>query len=225
MLRTFARCLLLLACALAQAAQASPRRSCAFGSELNPRIERRVRVPADAGRRRGPVRRRVLDNARFPAPADQLMADHLRTRYADKRIDLVLTVDSIALRFLLRNHARAFPGVPVVFSGIRTTTLANIALPANFVGVPPGCRAHDPPCARAAARGAWWWPSPALPSWTGCGASFRAAPLPPGVAAGAQRPFCRGARTRARGARPERSHRDGALSRRRGGPDVCRLPS
>jgi hypothetical protein len=78
-----------------------------------------------------------LDNGRFPDAADERRhAEFLRSRYAGKRIDLLISVDPVAVRFLLKFRDEAFPGVPVVFMGVRSATLARLALPADFIGIP-----------------------------------------------------------------------------------------
>jgi PAS domain S-box-containing protein len=55
-----------------------------------------------------------IDRALGPA-GEQRWMNYLRWKYADRSIDLVVTVASPALEFMLRHGARAFPKVPVVF--------------------------------------------------------------------------------------------------------------
>ena len=60
-----------------------------------------------------------LDAKRFPGPARrQRLRKSLRAYIADRRIDLLLTTDNLALDFALAERDSLFPGVPIVFSGI-----------------------------------------------------------------------------------------------------------
>jgi signal transduction histidine kinase/ABC-type uncharacterized transport system substrate-binding protein len=78
-----------------------------------------------------------LDTARFPGPThERQMADYLRTRYSGKRIDLLVAVDSGVVRFLKAHGDDIYPGVPVVYYGVRDSTLRQIDPPGRFVGVP-----------------------------------------------------------------------------------------
>jgi signal transduction histidine kinase len=77
-----------------------------------------------------------LDNARFPGPGhERQLADYMRQRYAGKQIDVVIAVDPSALQFLLKYRQDIYPGVPVVFTAVRGTTLARLQLPPDFIGV------------------------------------------------------------------------------------------
>src|SRR5947209_17137620 len=54
-----------------------------------------------------------LDNSRFgDGEHDRVMAEYLRRRYAGKPIDVVMTVDPAALRFMKRYRDTMFPGTP-----------------------------------------------------------------------------------------------------------------
>jgi C4-dicarboxylate-specific signal transduction histidine kinase len=77
-----------------------------------------------------------LDNARFPGPEhEQRFAEYMRDRYAGKPIDLMVTVDPNALRFLNKYRDLIRPGVPVVFAGVPGRTLERLELPRDFIGV------------------------------------------------------------------------------------------
>ena len=78
-----------------------------------------------------------MDVARFDGPAHAArFAAFLRERYAGRQVDLLMSPDPISLRFLLKHRDALFPGVPVVFFDVRAATLAELALPRDFVGVP-----------------------------------------------------------------------------------------
>jgi signal transduction histidine kinase len=60
-----------------------------------------------------------LESDRVPAgDASQALADYIRRKYRDRRIDLVLAVADPALRFVLDRRAELFPGVPIIYSGV-----------------------------------------------------------------------------------------------------------
>jgi signal transduction histidine kinase len=62
--------------------------------------------------------------------------DFLRSKYEARRPDVIVAAGPQALRFLLENRARLFPGVPVVHEGIQAALIP--PLPPGVVGV-----AHD----------------------------------------------------------------------------------
>jgi signal transduction histidine kinase/ABC-type uncharacterized transport system substrate-binding protein len=62
--------------------------------------------------------------------------DFLRSKYEARRPDVIVAAGPQALRFLLENRARLFPGVPIVHEGIQAASIP--PLPPGVVGV-----AHD----------------------------------------------------------------------------------
>jgi PAS domain S-box-containing protein len=68
---------------------------------------------------------------RYPA----LLREHLRAKYAGKRIDAVVAVMDPALAFVLDHQDTLFPGTPVVFAGVERRTFAGRTLPAHVTGV------------------------------------------------------------------------------------------
>lgn len=71
-----------------------------------------------------------MDVARFAGPAHEArFAASLHERYADRQVDLLLSPDPMALRFLLKHRAAVFPRVPVVFLDFLVATLAQLELP------------------------------------------------------------------------------------------------
>lgn len=77
-----------------------------------------------------------FDFARFPAAEqDANLTQYLRTRYAGRRIDLVMPVSSLSLRFILKHRGSLFPGVPVVYA-VQSAAEVNVAaLPPEVTGV------------------------------------------------------------------------------------------
>ena len=67
-----------------------------------------------------------LDIVRFPELEQQtVVADFLRERYADRRIDAALAIGPASLAFLAERRAELFPDTPIVYGGVRA------------IGVPP----------------------------------------------------------------------------------------
>ena len=66
---------------------------------------------------------------------EKLATDFYRGKYAGLRPDLIVAVMESPLDFLLREADALFPGVPVVFSGIDASTVAEKKLPRNFTGL------------------------------------------------------------------------------------------
>jgi signal transduction histidine kinase len=64
-----------------------------------------------------------------------LLGDHLRAKYANLTIDVVVAVMGPALDFLLQYGGEIFPGTPIVFSGIDRNELGDRPLPAHVTGV------------------------------------------------------------------------------------------
>ena len=63
-----------------------------------------------------------LDIIRFPGAEQQaVVADFLRERYAGRRIDAALVIGPASLAFLAERRAELFPGIPIVYGGVRAT--------------------------------------------------------------------------------------------------------
>ena len=73
-----------------------------------------------------------IDQARFPDEKYQVaLGAFLRSKYQEKRFDLVIAMHDFALQFLTRNRDSVFPGSPIVFfAGVRP-----VARPPNSTGV------------------------------------------------------------------------------------------
>jgi signal transduction histidine kinase/ABC-type uncharacterized transport system substrate-binding protein len=77
-----------------------------------------------------------FDFARFPtAEHDANLTSYLRTRYAGRRIDLVMPVSSLSLRFVLRHREEVFPGVPVVYAVQSAAEIDTATWPVDVTGV------------------------------------------------------------------------------------------
>jgi len=75
-----------------------------------------------------------LDVARFSSPVDrQTQVDFLRRRYADKKLDLVITVGEPALEVVAKRNGQIFPATPILASGASTIA----SLPPTITSVIP----------------------------------------------------------------------------------------
>ena len=77
-----------------------------------------------------------LDFARFSGDLqEKALVGYLQTRYAGRRIDLVVPVAGSALEFALTHREELFPGVPMVFCAMDQRELEPLALPADVTGI------------------------------------------------------------------------------------------
>ncbi|TMB90419.1 MAG: PAS domain S-box protein [Chloroflexi bacterium] len=76
-----------------------------------------------------------LDLAWFPRAQERDIGRALRYKYVGAKFDLVVACGESALRFALRERARIFPGVPVVFCTVEDERLQGIRLPPDVTGV------------------------------------------------------------------------------------------
>jgi signal transduction histidine kinase/ABC-type uncharacterized transport system substrate-binding protein len=77
-----------------------------------------------------------LDLMRFAAPLQrQTSVDYFRVKYAGPRMDLIVTVSSLAFDFILEHGEEIFPGIPIVFASVNATRLAQTTLRENITGV------------------------------------------------------------------------------------------
>lgn len=82
------------------------------------------------------VYREAMDLSRFGSREYVLaLRDHLRAKYAAKRIDVAIAVLGPALDFLLAHGDEVFPGTPVVFCGIDRRELGARPLPPHVTGI------------------------------------------------------------------------------------------
>jgi signal transduction histidine kinase len=82
------------------------------------------------------VYREAMDLSRFNSTSYKtLLRDYLRTKYADKKIDVAVAIMAPAFEFLLANGDLIFPGTPIVFCGLDKRQLGTGPLPPNVYGV------------------------------------------------------------------------------------------
>ena len=70
------------------------------------------------------------------ADYQQHLAEFLRRKYADRKIDVVIAGLAPALDFALKYREVAFPGVPIVFCAVDQRELTTRKLPPDVIGVP-----------------------------------------------------------------------------------------
>lgn len=76
-----------------------------------------------------------LDLVRFSEPGhERLVADFLRERYAQRRPDIVMAISGEALPFVIKHRDAFAPGVPVVFVGAASGSLASVSRPPGVTG-------------------------------------------------------------------------------------------
>ena len=75
-----------------------------------------------------------LDGGREAAYEEKLL-ELLRLKYADAKLDLIVSGTSRALRFLLAHRDALFPGVPIVFTAVEKKTGVDFVLPPDVTGV------------------------------------------------------------------------------------------
>jgi signal transduction histidine kinase len=82
------------------------------------------------------IYREAMDLSRFNAAVHiATFRDYLRTKYADKKIDVAIGIMAPAFEFLLDNGDLIFPGTPIVFCGLDQRQLGIRTLPPNVYGV------------------------------------------------------------------------------------------
>ena len=65
----------------------------------------------------------------------QEIVDLLRHKYGDGKIDVVITILTAALRFMLDYGDEIFPGIPTVFTVVTESNLKGLNLPGNVTGI------------------------------------------------------------------------------------------
>jgi signal transduction histidine kinase len=82
------------------------------------------------------VYREAMDLSRFGSESYQtLLRDFLRTKYANKKVDVAVAIIGPALDFLLNHGDAIFPGTPIVFCGIDRRELGERSLPPHVHGI------------------------------------------------------------------------------------------
>ncbi len=76
-----------------------------------------------------------LDLSRFPGPDyEQSLRTHLKVKYRNTPLGVVVTVGPVALKYALQHRAELWPGIPIVFAFADETTIAGEKLPADVTG-------------------------------------------------------------------------------------------
>jgi signal transduction histidine kinase len=77
-----------------------------------------------------------LDLIRFPRERyEQQLVNLLRVKYADRRIDLIVVVSSLAFDLVRARGDELFPGIPIVFASVNAARIDNRLLPSHITGV------------------------------------------------------------------------------------------
>jgi PAS domain S-box-containing protein len=87
---------------------------------------------------RGPVTFHVeyLETQRFEDPGyEKSLSETMRHAYGGERLDLVIVAAYPALHFALTHRGEIFPGVPIVFSYVHPSRIADQVLPPGVTGV------------------------------------------------------------------------------------------
>lgn len=82
------------------------------------------------------VYREPMDLSRFGSDTyKSALRDFLRTKYADKKIDVAVAVMAPSFDFLSRYGELIFPGTPIVFCGLDRKQVGTRPLPPNWYGI------------------------------------------------------------------------------------------
>ena len=77
-----------------------------------------------------------LESNRFPGEQQSLLLrDYLRTKYADRNIDVILAVTDHPLAFLLKYRQELFTQVPIVFVAVQSPTATELAAGPGITGI------------------------------------------------------------------------------------------
>ena len=76
-----------------------------------------------------------VELSRFPGPEyEQSLTSHLKLKYKNTPVGIVVTVGPLALDYALRWRAELWPGVPIVFAFADEATIAGLKLPDDVTG-------------------------------------------------------------------------------------------
>ena len=83
------------------------------------------------------VYRETLDLSRFGTDDNYLpfIRDYLRTKYAHKKVDVIVAMLGPSLNFLLNSGETIFPATPIVFCGIDRREFGTRSLPPHVTGI------------------------------------------------------------------------------------------
>lgn len=108
------------------------------GRPGNVLVDRGIRSTLATGARgRVDVHSEHLDVSRFPDPGyQQKVAEFLRQKYADRKVDLVIACLASGLDVALTHRERAFPGVPIIYCAVDQREVKARRLPRDVIGIP-----------------------------------------------------------------------------------------
>ena len=77
-----------------------------------------------------------LESNRFPGEKQSLLfRDYLRTKYADRNIDVILAVTDEPLAFLLKHRHELFTDIPIVFVAVQSPAATELAAGPGITGI------------------------------------------------------------------------------------------
>jgi len=80
-----------------------------------------------------------LESDLFPGEqASQVFSDYLRRKYQGRRIDLVIAITDVGLRFALHHRGTLFPDAPIVFTGLAGVDETSRGMGGGITGVKSG---------------------------------------------------------------------------------------
>jgi signal transduction histidine kinase len=76
-----------------------------------------------------------VELSRFPDPEyEESLTSHLKLKYRNTPVGIVVTVGPLALDYALRRRAELWPGIPIVFAFVDQATVAGLNLPDDVTG-------------------------------------------------------------------------------------------
>src|SRR5262245_31913548 len=72
-----------------------------------------------------------LESARFAQAEEQGFIDYLRTVFADRKLDLIVTMGAPASSFVQRYRSQFFPSTPLIMGAVEQRRISGAALTAN----------------------------------------------------------------------------------------------
>jgi len=94
-----------------------------------------LRSTVEAGRGPVTIYAESLDLSRFGGTDyEESLEAHLRVKYRDRPVDVIVAIGSATLDFALRNRAALWPGIPVVFGMVDEPTALRLKPPPDVTG-------------------------------------------------------------------------------------------
>ena len=100
-----------------------------YARAMRPELDRQVEATLD-------VYEVTLASARYAdEPVEELFAEYLRSLFASRPLDLVITIGGPAANFFQKNRQRISPGVPLLFTAVEERRVAFGGVGPNDVSV------------------------------------------------------------------------------------------